>query len=284
MKLKDFILVTKPGIVVGNVIVALGAYAYSVDWSREAMLAMVWLALGTAVVIAASCVINNYIDRDIDRSMQRTARRPTARGSFPLWVVVAYSTMLYAIGFGVLYKYINPLTASIGAAGALLYTAVYTPTKHRTYWAALIGTIPGATPPLAGYAAAHNQLDIVAWLLFAVLAVWQLPHFYAISLFRLQQYRAAKVPVLPLVKSTRRTVTEMRAYGVVFVVICSLMGVYGGMHFIPVVVLVGCGLAWLRSMMAVPQDSAIWARQVFRYSLPILPAVSILLTLNRWIG
>lgn len=282
MKLRDFILVVKPGIVVGNLIVALGAYAYSVKWSGAALLTFVWLALGTSVVIAASCVINNYLDRDIDQHMQRTAVRPTARGIFPFWVVIVYSALLYAVGFAVLYRYVNPLTAAIGAAGALLYIAAYTPAKRYTSWAALIGTIPGATPPLAGYAAAHNHLDSTAWLLFLVIAVWQVPHFYAISVFRSKQYARANVPVLPLAKGLSRTVLEMRIYGMVYILVCGLLGVYGGVHLVPTIALVVYGIGWLRVMMAVPQASESWARRVFYYSLPILPLFSMLLATNRW--
>lgn len=285
LKLRDFLIVAKPGIVLGNLMIGVGAFCFGAQQVRFDWRALLAFAGGMALVVAASCVLNNYYDQDIDRKMKRTATRPSATGVLPLAVALPYAAILYVLGFTLLVTWTNMLTAIIGLFGALLYVAAYSVAKRLTHYATLLGTLPGATPPLAGYTAATGQIDLAAGLLFLLLVAWQMPHFYAIAIFRREEYAEAGVPVLPLVKGIPRTVREMRVYGAIFVILAILFAVLGGVHITVGLVLSGLAGYWFSKMSlnAPPGAETAWARRVFFGSLSILPALSGLLIIDRWL-
>lgn len=280
--LSAYFILTKPGIIIGNLMVAIGAFFYASESQVDA-LRLASLAFGTICIIAASCVINNYLDCDIDARMSRTARRPSVTGLVPVVNGIVFSGVLAVLGFTALLLGTNVLTALIGLVGAILYSAVYTPLKHASYLATLVGSLPGAVPPLAGFAAAQGYLDAAAWLFFAVLVVWQMPHFYAIAVFRHEEYATAKIPTLAVVKGLRRTITEMRLYIGLFLVLVFVAGVIGLLGVISSVLLVSLGLYWLYTAMQPTVHAAQWARKVFETSLLILPTLSVLLAVGRWL-
>ncbi len=282
MKLRDFINVAKPGIVFGNVFAAVGGFFIgspeSVNWS-----ALTGLAVGTLMIIAGSCVINNYLDRDIDVRMSRTRKRPSVRGVIPVKIAMIYAGSLLALGLLMLLWLTNAPTALIGFGGALLYTLLYGYTKRHTPYATFIGAFPGATPPLAGYIAATGRFDLGALLVFSAMFAWQMPHFYAISLRRLEDYKAAGVPVMPAVKGLARTVWEMRFYGVAFIVLCFAISHYGYAGF-----MFGCGtilagLYWLAAMFSPywRTDTTAVAKKVFLRSLAVLFVFCSLMVLSH---
>lgn len=215
MNWKKYLTVTKPGIVVGNLMVTIGAYLFASDLEPE-FLTFLGLTIGTICVIAASCVLNNYLDRSIDASMERTSKRPSVTGAISLRIALPYAGVLLALGSWLLWNYTNAYTCWVGLFGAFWYVVVYGIVKRTTPYSTLIGTISGATPPLAGYLAAAGRFDVVAWCLFALLVFWQMPHFYAIAIFRAKEYRQAGLPLLNLQKGLSRTVFEMRIYVTLF--------------------------------------------------------------------
>ena len=279
--LSAYLILTKPGIIIGNLMVAVGAFLYASDGAVD-IVRFLSLIIGTICIIAASCVVNNYLDTDIDAHMSRTANRPSVTGFVSLKNGMLFSGVLAVVGFTVLLLGTNVLTAIIGFVGAVLYTAVYTPLKHTTYVATLVGAVPGAVPPLAGFAAAQGYLDLAAWLLFAVLVAWQMPHFYAIAVFRQKDYAAAKVPTIVGVKGLPRTVLEMRLYIGAFVALLLLAGVLSVFGTVSSLVLLLMGLYWLFVALRSRSDAVTWSRNVFRVSLLLLPAVSLALALDGW--
>jgi protoheme IX farnesyltransferase len=282
VRARDFLLVTKPGIVVGNVAAAVGAFfvgsSDTIHWT-----ALLGLMVGTICVIAASCVVNNYLDRDIDAAMSRTKNRPSVTGALPLSVARWYAAGLYVVGFGLLFWLTNGLTALIGAFGAVLYTIVYGYEKRHTPYATLIGAFPGATPPLAGYVAAAGHLDYTAFLVFAMMFTWQMPHFYAISIFRQRDYEAAHVPVMPSVHGLARTVWEMRLYALIFVVLGYLLAHSGHTGFMFGVAIVAVGAYWIWPMFSPNwrSDSTKIARLVFHRSLLVLLIFSFFMAMTH---
>lgn len=271
IRLKDFVVVAKPGIVVGNVCATIGGFLLA-SKNGVNITALVGVAIGTLLVIAASCVVNNYLDRTIDRKMSRTRQRPSATGTLPFRVAMLYAAALYVVGFTLLLWLTNVPTAAIGFLGALFYTLVYGYAKRHTHHGTLIGSLPGATPPLAGYVAASGVLDQGAWLVFAAMVAWQMPHFYAIGIRRLEDYKAAGVPILPAVKSLGRTVWEMRIYGIGFVIICYLLAHWGYAGFMFGFGTITLGLYWLQAMFS-PNwrtDTEKTAKTVFVRSLHVL--------------
>ena len=148
--------------------------------------------------------------------MARTQGRALVTGAISPTSALIYGIALGVIGVAVLALGTNALTAWIEVAGFVLYVAVYGLFKRRGPAGVLVGSLPGAAPILAGYAAATGRLDLAALLLFVILAAWQMPHFYAIALYRAEEYRAAGIPVLPVAKGVRRTRIEILVYTVIF--------------------------------------------------------------------
>ncbi len=283
-QLRDYYYLTKPGIIRGNLLTAVGGFGlasgHSYDWWR-----LLLLLAGMSLVIGGSCVFNNYLDRDIDAKMTRTRTRATVRGSIGARATLAYGCILTVVGTGLLLVGTNPLTTLLGLVGLAAYAGVYTLAKHRTPYATLIGTFPGAIPPVAGYTAVTGHLDLACLLLFLILVCWQMPHFYAIAIRRLDEYKAAGVPVWPSVYGIGATKQQMVWFAVafeVFVVRLSLSG-YTGLIF--AMILGGYGAFWTYRCYtgARAVNDTQWAKQAFLLSLPILPLFSILLAVNAWL-
>lgn len=239
--------------------------------------------VGTAFIIASACVVNNYLDRGIDAKMARTRERVLAAARLPVWQALVYAAALLASGVSLLVN-VNKLTAAIGLAGWLAYTILYSLAKRRSHHGTLIGTISGATPPVAGYAAVTNQLDTTAGLLFLLLVCWQMAHFYAIALYRLKEYKAAAIPVLPLVKGPSRTKTEIVVYILGFWLVGLLLAAYGpaGATFVGLISVIS--LIWLNRISTYsglqPEE---WGRQKFRFSLQAILIICLGLSLNAWL-
>lgn len=185
----------KPGIVYGNVFVTLAAFLFAAGWHFSFPLFFATM-VGLALVIASACVFNNYFDRDIDKKMQRTKTRALAAGKISNTSALMYGAVLGLVGISLLYFCVNTLTAGVALFGFVTYVFVYTPLKHRSSAALWVGAIAGATPPVVGYTAVTNRLDLVAFLLFLFLFLWQIPHFLAIAVYRFDEYKTAGVPLL----------------------------------------------------------------------------------------
>lgn len=280
-KIRAYYRLTKPGIIYGNLLMLVGGYFYGARGDVDTP-TLVGLILGTALVIACGCVINNYLDQDLDALMRRTKKRAIASGQVLGPHALIYATLLGAVGFSILGTYTNSLTVVIGAVGLSSYALVYTYLKRHTIHATLIGTVPGATPPLAGYAAATGVLDVSAWLLFMIMVFWQMVHFYAIAIYRRSDYKKAGIPVMPVVRGVRPTIYQMLAYGVGFVVSIYLLASQSYAKPLWLVVMLPMALWWLwlvfRGLSATNHTK--WAKTVFLRSLPILPTMAVLLAIN----
>ncbi|MFM9281996.1 heme o synthase [Paenibacillus jiagnxiensis] len=169
--------------------------------------------IGTALVIGAAGVFNNLYDRDIDGIMERTKNRPTVSGIVDVRSGLIIGTWIAVGGLVALYI-ASPLSAFCGFLGLFLYVVPYTMwTKRKTIYNTEVGSLSGAMPPLIGWAAiSPDILHPGAIALFLLMVIWQMPHFYAIGIRRMEEYRAANVPMLPVVKGIRRTYVQMNVY------------------------------------------------------------------------
>jgi protoheme IX farnesyltransferase len=275
---RQYYYLTKPGIIRGNLLTAIGGFFLashgSFDWWR-----LFWLLLGMAMVIGASCVFNNIYDRDIDNRMQRTHKRAIVSGEISIQNALVFAIILAVVGTGVLIWKVNVLTAVLGLFGLVTYVGAYTPAKHRTPYATLIGTIPGAVPPVAGYTAVADRLDTTCVLVFFILVAWQMPHFYAIAIRRLDEYKAARVPVWPSVRSVRQTKQQIIIYMLVFIFCVLALSVAGKTSWLFGAVLGAYGLYWLLTSLRDYNigDETKWAKKVFLMSLPVLPLFCLVL-------
>jgi protoheme IX farnesyltransferase len=163
------------------------------------------LLLGTAAVVSAANALNNYLERDSDRLMRRTRDRPLPSGRLEPWVALAMGLGLPAVALPTIAWFTNGLTASLAALALTLYACVYTPMKRASSLALFVGAVPGAIPPLMGWTAVTGSLDPGGLALFALLFVWQLPHFLAISLYLKEDYARGGLRVFALVHGDRAT-------------------------------------------------------------------------------
>ncbi|MDN6115147.1 MAG: heme o synthase, partial [Enterobacterales bacterium] len=198
--MKQYLQVTKPGIIFGNLISVIGGFFLASKGSLDVPLFIATM-VGVSLVVASGCVFNNYIDRDIDKIMERTKNRVLVKGLIAPKVTLTYATLLGLAGVALLYVAANPLAALLAVIGFIVYVGVYSLyMKRHSVYGTLIGSLSGAAPPVIGYCAVSNEFDAGALILLAIFSLWQMPHSYAIAIFRFKDYQAANIPVLPVVK------------------------------------------------------------------------------------
>jgi protoheme IX farnesyltransferase len=239
--------------------------------------------IGTAVLFAGASALNQLLERDRDALMPRTANRPLPAGRLQPVQVLALGSLLSAGGVVYLLACGQPLGAGLGTFALISYLFVYTPLKEWTPLSTLIGAVPGAVPPLIGWAAARGSLDSRALALFLIVFVWQVPHFLAIAWIYRDQYARAGFRVLPVLDPQGvQTGRQMICYCLALVVASLALAVLGaaGPVYLAGALLLGIGFlacavrfACLRSLSR--------ARVVLRASLIYLPALLTLLVLNR---
>jgi protoheme IX farnesyltransferase len=283
--LKEYYQLTKPGIIYGNVLTTIAGFMLAsrghISWGLFAA-----TVAGTALVIASACVFNNFIDQDIDSLMARTKSRALASAKIEEEYALIYGSVLGLAGIAILSVWTNRLTVLVGLLGFVSYVWWYTSLKRKTVHATLVGSIPGATPIVAGYVAVTGHLDLGAILLFAIMVVWQMPHFYAISMFRCDDYANAKVPVLAVVKGMRTSAKYIFWYVLAFAVVVALLALYGYASFSFFVVMAIISFYWIwigKRGFKKGNDNLKWARKMFGTSLLVLLVLSVMLSLDAWL-
>jgi len=279
---KNYYALTKPGIVYGNLLTAAAGYLFASRWHINLGVYAATLA-GTALVIASAGVFNNFIDRGIDKKMARTQKRALVTKIISGQNAIIYATALGVAGFIILALFTNWLVVILGAIAIFFYVVLYGFVKRRSVHGTLVGTIPGAIPPVAGYAAAVNHLDGGAFIIFLIMVCWQMPHFYSIAIFRLNDYKAANIPVLPVKKGIRRAKLEILLYTFAFVGAVTALSAFGYTGLVFLLVMGSLGLYWLwRGLQGFKTtNDTRWARQMFGLSLIIVLVFSLMLSVGR---
>ena len=227
---------------------------------------------GTSCVVAAANGLNMVIERDADKLMRRTQVRPLPTGRLSVEAAILFCAGAAVLGLALLYAFVGWLATALTFTALASYVALYTPLKRVTPLALFVGAVPGALPPLIGWASATGTLGTLALLEFALLFVWQLPHFLAIAIFRREEYERAGMRVLPVVHGVRRAQIEIAIYSLLLVVV-SLLPVGLGLAGLGyAVVALASGLAFLALATAglSIRDERRWARRVFFASMPYL--------------
>ena len=214
--------------------------------------------------------------------MARTKKRATATGKISPTRALGYAFLLGVIGFGILITWTNVLTVAVGVTAYVAYIVLYGVAKRTTVHGTLIGAISGGLPPVAGYTALTNRLDLAAVLLFFVLVAWQMPHFYAIAMRRRADYANAGIPVLPVVKGIYATKIQIIVYVALFIVMNILFTVTGYTGYLYLVVMTIAGGSWLikglREFKAETDEK--WALRMFLFSLFILLLLCLMLAVG----
>jgi len=273
--LRKYYELTKPGIIYGNLIPAVGGFLlasgryFPFEFFIETM-------LGLAFVIGSACVFNNALDRDIDAKMERTAHRALVKGEMAKWSPIIYGTVLEFLGFFILALFTNGPAVFVAAVGFVVYVIFYSMWfKRHSVWGTVVGSISGATPPVVGYLAVAGRFDAAALILFLILVFWQMPHFYAIAIFRLKDYEAAKIPVLPAKEGLSATKVQMLFYIVAFTAAAAALSSFGYANNVYLVIALLLGLIWFTAGIGgfFRTDTIRWAREMFFISLIVLTAL-----------
>jgi heme o synthase len=270
----DWIELIKPRITLLVTLTAAAGFALASE--RPLDFPRFWATLfGTGLVAAGSAVLNQYVERETDQLMRRTASRPLPGGRMAAGQALAYGALLSLAGLVLLWLQVNALTSLIGLATLLSYVAVYTPMKRTSALATLIGAVPGAAPPVMGWTGAAGEIGLGGWLLFAILFLWQLPHFLAIAWLYREDYRRAGMPLLTVNDPDGRATGQQAVLYAMALVPVSLMtsavGITGRVHLVGALV---CGLAFLASAVLFAREQSVTtARRLLLVSVFYLPAI-----------
>ena len=280
--IKNYLLVTKPGIIFGNLVSVAGGFFLASKGRIDIPLFLSTL-IGMSLVIASGCVFNNCIDRNMDRKMTRTHNRVLAKGLMSPGAAVFYGSLLGISGTVLLLTTTNLLTVVIVLAGFTIYVGLYSLyLKPRSFYGTLIGSLAGAAPPLAGYCAVGNCFDLGALILLLIFSLWQMPHSYAIAIFRYQDYAAAAIPVLPVKRGVSATKKQVVGYTLAFVAATLMLtfGGYTGYRYLAVAA--GVSLSWLYMAWSGyrTSDDRAWAKKLFVSSIVTITVVSVMMSID----
>ncbi len=281
-KLVAFIELTKPRIAFMLVLTSAAGFYLgttgSFDWVLfvNAMIGITLLAFGVAT-------LNQYIERDIDKLMERTANRPLPSGRLTANEALLFGILQCAVAEIYLYFLVNPLTAALGLVVIVGYVFLYTPLKTRTSASTAIGAIPGAMPPLMGWTAASNDVTLAAWSLFVILFLWQFPHFLAIAWMYREQYAKAGIKMLPVVEPDGRITARQIVSFAFMLLVASLapffLGLAGVVYLIGALIL---GLWFLYASVKTARAKSVEsARKLLFVSVIYLPLLFGLLVLTK---
>jgi len=279
--LAAFFELTKPRIIILILIsTALGYYLGESGMINN--LKFIYTMLGTAVLAGAAGTINHCIEKDLDILMDRTKSRPIPAGLISSQTALYFGLVQSIVGFIVLWIFVNKLTAMLGLTTIVLYLFVYTPLKKITWLNTTIGAIPGAMPALGGWAASSNELSPDAWILFAILFLWQHPHFYAIALMCKDDYKRAGFKMLPVIEKENHRTNRQIIWHAFLLIPVSLYfvvtGALGTFYFWGALFL---GIIYLLSSIPLLKDSSIKnAKLLLRTSVVYLPLLLIIILID----
>ena len=282
LRTADLVELAKPRITLMVALTAGAGFALASAESIDAV-RLAHTMTGTALLAAGASALNQVWERQSDGLMRRTADRPLPAGRLQPDFALAFGALLAFTGMLQLALAVNALTALLGAATLAAYVFVYTPLKRVTSLATVIGAIPGATPPMMGWAGARGEVELGAWVLFSLLFLWQLPHFLAIAWLYRADYERAGMPMLSVDDPDGGRVGRQSLLYAAALLPVSLMpsalGFAGGVYAASALVL---GLAFVVASAAFAWErSPLTARRLLLYSVLYLPAVLLALVLDR---
>lgn len=274
----------KPGRTIANGMTALAGFLFAANSNVSFSLLLAAVG-GISLIVASACAFNNYFDRGIDSGMERTKQRALVQGVIKPWHATLYAAVLGVSGFALLASFTNMVTVVLGIIGMVDYLVLYGASKRRSKYSTLIGSICGATPIAAGYTAVAGTFDHNALLLFLLMVFWQMPHFYAIAIYRKSDYQAANLPVWSVKKGIAATKLQIAVYSIGFLAVCVALGLSDQSSKSLLVVMGVLAALWtFKSLQGFRTAHAnAWARDMFGFSLIVLLVMCTLLSLNAWL-
>ncbi|EMG9189978.1 TPA: heme o synthase [Morganella morganii] len=280
--MKQYLQVTKPGIIFGNLISVVGGFLLASKGDIDYPLFIATL-LGVSLVVASGCVFNNYIDRDIDSVMERTKNRPLVRGLIDPKISLVYASVLGIAGMALLLVAANVVAMLIAVVGFVVYVGVYSLyMKRKSVYGTLVGSLSGAAPPVIGYCAVTGQFDTGALILLLIFSLWQMPHSYAIAIFRFKDYQAANIPVLPVIKGISVAKNHIILYIIAFMFATLMLAISGYAGYKYLIVAAAVSVWWLGMALSgykTTNDRA-WARKLFVFSIVAITSLSVMMSVD----
>lgn len=282
--IRPYIFLSKPGIIAGNVFAGIAGFIFASYSTKAGFDGALFLAsmTGLACIIASACSFNNVIDLDIDSIMSRTQRRVLVTGVLTPKQALVYGTIIGLIGFALLLFYSSLIAFAIGVFAWIAYVVIYSYYGKRTKNGTFLGVFSGAIPPVLGYCAVTDYISLPAILLFVIYAIWQMPHSYAIAVFRGDDYQKANIPVLPLVVGFDKARLNMARHIARFTLSVGTFA-YMYMHQLSFALLLGLSAWWLYVCIYqyTPENSDKWGRKVFHGSLILSVGLNILMMVDH---
>jgi protoheme IX farnesyltransferase len=279
---RDYVALAKPRLNLLVVASTLVGYAMA-PGDALGFVGVLGLLLGTGLVAGGASAFNQVMERDLDALMRRTRRRPLPDQRLQPMEGALFATALTLIGVLMIVAVSNVLAGAVALATLVIYAAIYTPLKRRTSFSTVIGAIPGALPPVIGWAAVTNGISAEAWTLFVIMFLWQLPHFLAIAWMYREDYGRAGYPMLPVLEPDGRSTGRQSVVYAVALLPVSLaptaMRMSGDLYLAGALVL-GLAYAWLTFVFARTR-SVQDARRVFFASILYLPLLWILMIVDK---
>ncbi|ENU80225.1 heme o synthase [Acinetobacter sp. ANC 4636] len=275
--LKKYIFLTKPGILFGNFVTTLGGFFLAAQGSVDILLLLLTL-LGTTLVVASGCVVNNFIDQDIDDKMERTQNRALVKKTIEPQAALIFATILGISGLSLLWFFVNAYATGFAVLGFIVYVCLYSLWSKRTsIHQTVIGSISGACPPVIGYTAVAHEFDVAALLVFLAYAIWQMPHSWGIAIYRFDDYKRAGIPILPVARSIFRTKVESLIYVVLFAAVLNGLYCFGYTNVFFLITFNALCAYWLYLSIIgfKAKNDQVWAKRYFLYSVILITALSI---------
>ena len=272
---RDLVALTKPRITL--IVLVTAACGMKLAHRTVHGATWLWTLLGTTLIVGAANALNMWLERDVDGRMSRTRNRPLPAGRLAPSTALWFGVALAVVSLPMLAVGVNALAAVLGVVALASYVLVYTPMKRVSILALWVGAIPGAIPPLLGWAAAKGRIDLAGVALFAILFVWQIPHFLAIAVFRADDYANAGLKVLPVERGERATNVAMLGWSIALAAlgIAPLWLGLGGIVYAVVAFVLGVAFVAASAMgfRKIGARRARWARGVFAFSIVWLVAI-----------
>ncbi len=280
-KVGAYLELTKPRITFMVVLSALAGFCMAsksgINW-----LQFLHFALGVSLLTSGTSTLNQFLERESDKLMRRTMHRPLPAGRLSATSALVFGLLTVVLGEAYLALVVNPLTAWLGLAALVSYVLMYTPLKQRTTLCTAIGAFPGALPPLLGWAAASNEIALGGCVMFAILFLWQFPHFHAIAIMYAEDYARANIKMLPVVEpDLKSTSLQIIGYAAVLLPISLLpffLGMSGWVYLIAAILL-GTGFLYISINTAYTKTKTD-ARTLLKTSVIYLPILYIVMVLN----
>lgn len=277
--IKAFYRLTKPGIVYSNVLSAVAGFLLVAKTSFDFKL-LLGLIFGITFIIASACVLNNYLDRTIDSKMERTKHRALVTGLISNREAIIFGSNLGLFGFLILGFFTNGLTVIVGIVGYIDYLVLYGFAKRKSNYSTIVGSVSGSASLVAGYVAVTDSFDTTAWVLFLIMVFWQMAHFHAIALRRVNDYRSASINVLPLVKGEDSTKFAIKMYVVGFAISATSLFILGSVGYVYLLTMLVFSWLWISKSQTDYTNNVEWAKVMFKFSIKVLLVFCLLLSLN----